>query len=205
MRTSTLRRRLTAAVFALATATLAGFLATGTAHATSAHPASAAQAPSARTITVSLPMHVVSFDAAIAKAHGYTVRTNAQGQQYVTKAGSTAVTPTNTVEGPCGDSWITYTAIGGKQAVVGTGYTINPAFGVPLSGIWHVAVVDNAGTGIVTSYPTPGSLAWGTTEVTHHSVTGYSYASVVTSTSWVFTDEGYTCHSGGPSANTTLR
>ena len=206
MRTSTPRRRLAAAVCALAAATLAGFLGVGTAHAASAHPApAAAQAPSTRTITVSRPMHVVGFDAAIAKAHGYTVRTSTRGQQYVAKAGSAAVTPANTVEGPCGDSWITYTAIGGRQAVVGTGYTINPDFGVPLGGIWHVAVVDNAGTGIVTSYPTSGSLAWSTTYVTRHSVTGYSYASVVPSSSWVLTDEGFTCHSGGPSANTTLR
>jgi hypothetical protein len=205
MSSSTLRRRFAAAVSAVAMATLAAFLGMGTAQAASAHPAPAVPAQSVKTITVTRPMRVVGIDAAVAKAHGYTVRTDAQGKQYVAKLGSAAVTPQNTVAGPCGNSWVTYTAIGGKAASLGTGYVLNPDYGLPVSGFWEVAVVDDAGTGYVeNSNPVTGSFYWDDNYTTYHSVTGYSYAEVVSDNSYVITDEGWLCYSAAPSANTTL-
>ena len=203
--------RFAATVSAIAVAMLAPFLGAGTAQAASALPTTnavtqaAAQAQSKPTITVTRPMHVVGIDAAVAKAHGYTVRTNAQGQQYAVKTGSAAVSPANTITYTCGSSWLSYTAIGSRAGTVSTGYAINPAAGVVAEASWEVAVVDNHGTGLVPNTPTTGTLSWGTTEVTHHSVTGYSYAQVVWENSWVVTVEGILCYSGGPWASTILR
>lgn len=57
--------------------------------------------------------------------------------------------------------------------------------------------VDNAGVGEITRYATNGSSSWETTGDTWHSVTGYSYGEVSTS-SYVIMDDGGYCVSGGP-------
>jgi hypothetical protein len=217
MRTSAspTRRRFAAAVSAIALAALALVIGMGTAQAAAVHSTptaaqAATQTQSTRIIRVTEPMHVVGIDVAVAKAHGYTVRTDAQGQEYVAKIGSAAVTPQNVEPGPCGNSWVDYSAIGERSAspryvaVVSTGYAINPTYGLPFEGSWVVAVGDNAGTGNV-NFPNPvsGSYAWSASDDTYHSVTGLSTATVLES-SFVVTEEGWACYSAGPYASTTL-
>src|ERR1700754_2965341 len=52
---------------------------------------------------VTVPMTITGFDATVAKAHGYTIRTNAQGQQYSVKSGAAAaVSPNGVIDGNCG-------------------------------------------------------------------------------------------------------
>ena len=56
---------------------------------------------------VTVPMTITGFNAAVAKAHGYVIRTDAQGREYSVKAGTPdAVSPDNTVYGNCGSSYI---------------------------------------------------------------------------------------------------
>jgi hypothetical protein len=180
-----------------------------------AHPARvAAQVQSAtviKVIRVTRPMKVVGFDAAIARAHGYTVHTNAHGQPYVTKNGAAVASPQNVEEGECGDSWIDYTAIGERstspkyEADFSTGYTLNAVdFGLAIEGYWVVRISDGAGIGDVeTANVVDNGVTWSWSEETFHSVTGYSLATVLVS-SYVYTDEGWICNSAGPYASTTL-
>ncbi len=128
------------------------------------------------------PLHIVSINAAVAKAHGYVVRTAPNGLRYSVKASArgaaAAPTPLNEVTGDCGDSYLYYYAVGGKEAYVDTGWNVTPAAAWDYS--WTVAVVDNAGTG---RNSWGGFLAgdwnWATDWLTKHSVTGYSWAEVV--------------------------
>jgi hypothetical protein len=207
------RRGRTLAVIAVLASALSVALSPGAYAATAtAHPAPvAAQVQSATVIKVTQPMKVVGFDAAIAKAHGYTVHTNAQGQPYVTKIGAAAASPQNVVEGECGDSWVDYSAIGERSAspkyvaVLSTGYTLNaPDFGVAIEGYWVISVADPAGIGrVVDEDPVGNGVTWSHSWDTYHSKTGYSLATVLVS-SYVITDEGWVCNSGGPYASTTL-
>jgi hypothetical protein len=93
-----------------------------------------------------------------------------------------------------------YTATGGKAATVYTGFAVDD--GAWLFS-WNVSVVDNAGVG---NNSWGDYLAsdheWYDTWITHHSVTGYSYA-VVTSGA-AFLDNGSTCEAAEVSAATTL-
>lgn len=58
-------------------------------------------------------MHVVGFDATVAKAHGYQVRTSADGRQYSVRIGmAAAVSPDNQVGGNCGFSYVYEYGIG---------------------------------------------------------------------------------------------
>jgi hypothetical protein len=208
------RRRWTLAAVAAVAAAVSVALSPGAHAATlTARPALAAgQAHTTTVIRVTRPMRVVGFDAAVARAHGFTVRTNAEGKPYITKDGTAAVAPDDQVEGACGLSWVDYKAIGERSqspryvAVLSTGYAIDAAtYGLAYEGSWVVSVGDNAGTGDVTfENPVGNGASWSGSEDTYHSVTGYSIATVLTSKSFVVTDEGYVCYSGGPYASTEL-
>jgi len=58
-------------------------------------PSSAAPRPADPAAAVRGDMHVVGFDAAVARAHGYQIKTAANGRQYPARAGaaSSAVSP----------------------------------------------------------------------------------------------------------------
>ncbi len=48
--------------------------------------ASAATNAVPRAVKVVIPMHITGFDAAVARAHGYVIRTGPGGRQYSVKA-----------------------------------------------------------------------------------------------------------------------
>ena len=152
-----------------------------------------------------LSMKIVGFNPAIAKAHGYEIRTDAQGRQYSVKIGAkgaaAAVTPDNSLSGNCGTSYVWYSAIGNQAATLDTGFSGLPEPAIAYT--WKVSVTDAVGTGVVSW---SGGLAlrasWEGTSVTHHSTTGYSYAKVTTGL--VTLDDGTYCATLQPSASTTL-
>jgi len=158
--------------------------------------ASAAAAP--YTVRITVQMHVVGFDAAVARAHGYTVKTAPDGHQYSVAKG--AIVPATTVPGNCGTATMDYTATGGKAATVYTGFTVDD--GAWLFS-WNVAVTDNAGVGTNSWGDYLASdHQWYVTWPTHHSVTGYSWAQVTSGSA--FLDNGDTCAAAPVSASTTL-
>src|SRR5580704_10981411 len=74
---------------------------------------SASQAPPSHARLIKVGMHIVGFNAAVAKAHGYEIRTNARGMQYSVKIGSKESPDSDpVVYGRCGDSYIYYNWIG---------------------------------------------------------------------------------------------
>src|ERR1700760_546612 len=106
----------------------AGVLATAAvmaAGAVQALPAGASTAAPAGT-RVTVPMTITGFDATVAKAHGYTIRTNAQGQQYSVKSGAAAaVSPNGVIDGNCGTSYIYEYAVGNHAVDIQTGFNID--------------------------------------------------------------------------------
>jgi hypothetical protein len=151
---------------------------------------------------VTVPMTITGFDAAVAKAHGYTIRTNAQGQQYSVKAGAAdAVSPNGVVDGNCGSSYIYEYAVGNHGVDIQTGFNIyTPA----VAYYWKYWMRDGGGT---SSHSHAGGLAlrtsWSDDERWGALTPGYA-------TSWVDTgsdailDNGGVCTSGGPSASTDI-
>lgn len=63
-----------------------------------------AQPAQPHTTTITVPMHLVGYDPAVAKAHGYVIKKDAQGLEYSVKAGANPQTikPNNTIPGDCG-------------------------------------------------------------------------------------------------------
>jgi hypothetical protein len=153
-------------------------------------------------------MHIVGFNAAVAKAHGYEIRKNARGQEYSIKIGSRFSPDSDpVVYGNCGASYMYFSAIGARSASpkygasYASGYTVvNPT----VEGEWYMYFVDNDGVGDVNNYSaTNGTISWEQTGDTWHGTTGYAYGEVSTS-SWVLMDDGGYCESGGPWESTTL-
>ena len=161
-------------------------------------------------------MYIAGFNAAVAKAHGYKILTNAQGLQYSAKIGSAASRNSAAFNpasdpvkyGKCGDSYIYYRAIGHRAqnpryiASTFTGYdVILPV----VEGTWKATYYDRAGAGTVFDYAaTNGTPYWSTEYDTLHAVTGYSWGEVDTNASWVLLDNGAFCHSAGPWESTNL-
>jgi hypothetical protein len=151
---------------------------------------------------VTVPMTITGFNAAVAKAHGYTIRTNAQGQQYSVAAGAAnAVTPDNVVDGNCGTSYIYEYAVGNAAVDIQTGFSITtPA----VAYYWKYWMRDGGGT---SSHTHGGGLAlrktWDTDDRWGALTRGHA-------TSWVDTGSdallanGGVCTSGGPSASATI-
>jgi hypothetical protein len=198
------------AVIGAASTILVGGIATA---ASAAVPAGTSLAqPQADSVMVTQPMHIVRFDAAVAKAHGYDVRTDAQGQQYAVPTGTKSgafveAVPYNRVTGNCGASWMYYNAIGHRatkpryMANFNSGYQVSRP---TIAGHWLMYFQDRAGIGLITKLgATHGTAYWNDAETTYHSLTGASQAWVSTD-SWVMLNNGAICTSGGPSASTVL-
>lgn len=160
------------------------------------------------TAKVTTGMYYSGFDAAVAKAHGYVIRTNAAGLQYSVKIGSNVSPGSDPVKyGACGASYVYYSAFGARSkspkygASFETGYTVD---GLAVEGNWTLDVADNAGVGaLFYGAAANGTGAWSASGDTWHSVTGYSYAEVNTS-SWVLLENGGFCTSAGPWDSTSL-
>jgi hypothetical protein len=139
-------------------------------------------------------MHVVGINAAVARAHGFIVRTNKAGKQYVVKGGTTGVSPDDVVGGDCGESYMWLNADGSDYTTAVTGFDLNTA---AISYYWHIAVVDGAGTAY---HNWGGALAfdesWADAWTSWHSVTGYSWAQVLFGTALLW--NGEVCTSGDP-------
>lgn len=155
---------------------------------------------------VTAPAHIIGFDAAVAKAHGYVIKKDASGREYSVKASaaglSSSAAPAETKDGNCGDSFLEYTAMGSKQATVYTGFNLIGSTAYYYD--WDVAVTDSAGTGTKEFYGALDSdWSWSTMWLTVHSVTGYSYARVVYG--YAYQLDGAICYSELPAAEITLK
>lgn len=151
---------------------------------------------------VTTPMTIVGFNAAVAKAHGYVIRTDAQGRQYSVKAGApNVVSPDNTVYGNCGSSYLYEYAIGLDQVEIETGFTVNtPA----VAYWWEYSMRDGGGT---SSHTRAGGLAarssWGDNERWGALTRGPASAWVDSGSDAILVN-GDVCTSGGPSDSTTI-
>ena len=151
---------------------------------------------------VTVPMTIVGFNAAVAKAHGYVIRTDAQGRQYSVKAGApNVVSPDNTVYGNCGSSYLYEYAIGLDQVDIKTGFTVNtPA----VAYWWEYSMRDGGGT---SSHTRAGGLAarpgWDDKERWGALTRGPARAWVVSGSDAILVN-GDVCTSGGPSDSTTI-
>jgi hypothetical protein len=131
------------AVFAAAMA-FAGTAQAVPADASSVHARAATSSASPHVVRVTVPMRIVGFNAAVARAHGYVIRTDSHGRQYSVKAGAaTAATPNNRVYGNCGSSYIFETPVGNHAVDIGTGFDVNtPA----VAYYWKYWMADGGGT-----------------------------------------------------------
>jgi hypothetical protein len=78
-------------------------------------------------------MHSVGFDASVAAAHGYEIRTTPDSKQYsVPKGASAVVTPHNVVGGDCGTSWVWEDGIGNLSVSLDTGFNVYTGVGPAL-------------------------------------------------------------------------
>jgi len=162
-------------------------VAAGTAQAS---PRSAVASVTASKVTVhevKVPMKLEGFNAAVAKRNGYSILKNAEGQQYAVKLNAkgqeiaSTATPDASV---CGDSYIEYDAIGNKQAIVFSGWSLDDGYTADFF-TWDIIAVDSAGTGSKNFYGNPTQQGGTPTNwyiptgwLTTHSVTGSSYAEV---------------------------
>jgi hypothetical protein len=155
------------------------------------------EAGAAPVTTERATMHIVRFDPAVAAANGYTIKTDAKGQQYSVKNGSSEVaTPSNTVYGNCGASWVYYNAIGNSSATISTGFALYyPA----VSYWWFVRINDAGGQN---NHIWAGGLnslfGWSAFKTVPGLSHGLSVATVSTASSAILANGGV-CTSGGPS------
>ncbi|HEV2372098.1 MAG TPA: hypothetical protein VGS19_08015 [Streptosporangiaceae bacterium] len=151
---------------------------------------------------VAVRMRVVRIDAAVARAHGYVVRTDSHGREYTVKAGSkSGPTPNDTLYGNCGWSWMWEWGVGNRAATVETGFHVyTPA----VAYYWQYWMEDNGGE---SSHTFAGGLAfrtdWGTINTWPGLTPGPAYAWVQT-TSDAILDNGDVCSSAGPDDSTTI-
>lgn len=188
----------TGAVCAAATAIAAMAL---PANAAPAH-AQAASSAAVRVVKVTVPMKIVGFDEAVAKAHGYVIRTDAQGRQYSVKAGAAAnPTPDNRVYGNCGDSWLYELAVGNHAVDIRTGFDVNtPA----VAYWWKYWMRDLGGT---SSHTFAGGLAFRNTwddDSRWGALTPGPANAWVDSGSDAILDNGDVCVTAGPADSTTI-
>jgi hypothetical protein len=185
-------------VFAAAFATAAAALLAGGSAQAAALPGDASPGTS-----VVVPMRVTGFDAAVAKAHGYEIRTDAQGRQYSVKAGSNAApAPDNQIDGTCGSSYIYVTGAAGPRTLsVDTGFNvIFPAD----SYYWRIWLTDNGG---VSTHSWAGGLfldtGWEHKEKYSGMTPGPGYANVDLNSDAILVD-GEVCTTGGPWASALI-
>lgn len=148
-------------------------------------------------------MHVVGFDSAVARAHGYKIITRHGVKMSVSAVHPNRnLRPDNTVYGNCGKSWL-YLSPGTLKFYYYTGFAVNsPAYDyhwvVHLYGpnFWEQSRTWNgAMSGTVKRFPSSGDY----TVVVDD--TGY-YRGAVDTGSYAILDNGNVCYSGGPTSTT---
>ena len=147
------------------------------------------------------PMQVVGFDREVAAANGYEIRVNNEGQEYSVPVGSDAsVTPSNTVTGNCGSSYVQITPVGNRKALIQTGFTVYTG---AVDFDWVVHVIDNYG---VSNKTWGGALAFRSSWVGTNNFTssGTGYASAEVTWGVAFLWDGTICFSLGPFASTYI-
>jgi hypothetical protein len=178
------------------------------------------------TARITLGMHLVGFDAATARAHGYVVTTlpdgstasvpaaraaDAHAGAYRPAAGVLANTSGktgNTVspdgyglkQGDCGDSWVELDAIGDARARLLTGMDLVVDSGGPWDVHWHVSIHDNGGSSTQNYGEQDGFLgafSW-TAYARGLGLTRGTAIAGVTSGSFTITGAGWICFSYSP-------
>ncbi|PSL45265.1 hypothetical protein B0I31_12742 [Saccharothrix carnea] len=150
------------------------------------------------TTVVEVPMRFGGFDAAVAEANGYEIRTNPDGTQYSVKKGTPGeLTTNNVVSGNCGTSWVWLNARGNREVLIDTGFFVRDAVS---TFSWTVVLDDSGGTtshsfapfydadGYVSLPRIVGGLTVGPAAASV-SPNGSNYAILV---------DGSVCFSGGP-------
>ncbi|MEU3764812.1 hypothetical protein AB0E55_07075 [Amycolatopsis keratiniphila] len=149
---------------------------------------------------VEVVMNAVGYDADVATANGYEVRTRPDGIQYSVKRGTPAeVIPMDVVSGNCGRSWMWLDGIGGRSVRINTGFHVRDAVS---TFSWTATLSD---TGETTKHDFPGfydadgyvdlnrivgDLSVGYARATVYGFPFRNYAVLV---------DGTVCYSGGPS------
>jgi hypothetical protein len=181
-----------------------GLLLSATATGASAAPPTAATQPAAVAQATAVPpkgavlvgMKVTGFNAEVARANGYIVKTDAQGQQYSVKPGVAEERAIPVIWGNCGMSWIYYNAIGNSSASINTGFSL---YWPAVSYWWFVRINDAGGQN---NHIWAGGLnrlyGWSAYKNVPGLSHGLSVATVSTASSAILAD-GRVCTSGGPS------
>lgn len=165
--------------------------------------ASVASAPTPQLLrSIATPMHVGGFDPAVARAHGYEVRTSPDGTQYPVKSGSSAtVTPDNVVSGDCGFSYVYEYGIGNRAVELYTGYSVVSSV---YQWYWQVRLDDRGGSSYRNWAGGANNGIWQVDQVVGGLTRGGARATVISYNSVAFLDNGWICYSGGPFATTTI-
>jgi hypothetical protein len=170
---------------------MAGLVLVGTATTASAEPI--APAPKG---AVQSAMTVTGFNADVARANGYIVKTDAQGRQYSVKPGATVDAAIPVIWGNCGMSYIYYNAIGNSSSSISTGFSLY----WPATSYWWFVRINDAGG--QNNHIWAGGLnrlyGWDGYKIVRGLSHGLSVATVSTASSAILVD-GRVCTSGGPS------
>jgi hypothetical protein len=156
------------------------------------------------TAVTATAMHVTGFDASVAAAHGYVIRTAADGKQYSAKQGAAApaATPENVVGGNCGYSYVYEYGIGNRAIELYTGFSV---IAPEVGGHWQVRLHDRGGTSFRNYNVQPsGNGIWQIDQVIGGLTRGPAQAIVSSAASFTILDNGAVCYSGGPSDTTTI-
>lgn len=154
--------------------------------------------------TITMPMRVVRFDKAVARAHGYKIVAH-HGVSMSVAAGRVSAAPDNTVGGNCGTSWI-YLTGGNFEYQYYTGFTIK---GAGYDFYWDVNIY---GPNAYDNHRTWGYLLKGATKWRGPASGDYQvpvddggyYRGYVNTGSYAVLDNGAVCYSGGPSSTTKV-
>ena len=148
-------------------------------------------------------MHIGRFDAAVAAAHGYEIRSYPDGTQYSVPRGATAgFAPANVVTGDCGRSWVWEDGIGNASVHLDTGFNVR----LPVVGrSWDVTLDDNGGESTQPFSGGPSGSYWDEGRNVGGLTRGPGYAVVKGGgANFAILIDGGVCYSGGPSAGTTI-
>ncbi|MGA1838835.1 hypothetical protein VD659_18100 [Herbiconiux sp. 11R-BC] len=176
-------------------------------------PAQAADPMPAPTSTVvEAHMSVIGFDAEVAAAHGYELRTADSGEQFSVPVANAPGDFSNSfgdgrpsdaagleVAGDCGTSWI-YFQLGNTQ--FRTGYSIRSDRGQAFSHIWSATIATGGRSGGIGSYPLSGaapanSAVW---QAVRRIVEPYTSIGSAVAGGTAVTTAGWICGSGNPTA-----
>jgi hypothetical protein len=148
-------------------------------------------------------MHSIGFDASVAAAHGYEIRTGPDGKQYSVRKGASAyASPFGVVSGNCGTSWVWEDGIGNSSVSLDTGYNVYTAV---VSRQWRVVLDDNGGESTQNFSGGATSAYWDDPRTVRGLTRGPASAHIRSNGSnFAILDDGNVCYSGGPSDSTTI-